>query len=593
MTLQDIVSQAQALHNAGALDQAEPLYARAAAQLPGHADLLFNHALVLHALDRNAEALERFDQVLAIRRDDAAAWNGKGAALGRMARPQEAIDAFQQALALRPQDAGAWFNLGMAFVQLQRFEDALPALDRAVSIQPDRAATWHERGASLRALGRFDDALASFDRAAQIDGTSAAVAVSQGLVLIDLERYVDALAAFDRALALAADLPEALNNRGLVLQYLGRRDQARGAYAGAIDSDAAMAAAYLNYAGTVEFTAADDPRLVAMQAARDAEGLSPSDQARLDFALAKAYGDLDQIERSFSHLERGNRLQRASMPYDEASELGHFRAVAEVFTASTVERLIGLHGGRPSTDVIFVVGMPRSGTTLIEQILASHPDIHGAGEITALHDAIRLVLAQRDLPPYPHGASALDAAGLSEIAERYRALARANVPSGVAVVDKLPSNFFNLGMIAAALPGARIVHCVRDPLDTSFSRFAKLFLDKNAYAYDQGELGRYHRAYDGLMDHWRKVLPPGVLLDVRYEDVVEDLAGQTRRLLEFYGLPYDRRCLAFNETARPVRTPSALQVRQPLYSTAVGRSRAYEPYLGPLKAALGLGAGDA
>jgi hypothetical protein len=227
--------------------------------------------------------------------------------------------------------------------------------------------------------------------------------------------------------------------------------------------------------------------------------------------------------------------------------------------------------------------MPRSGTTLVEQILASHPMVHGAGELKTMNDVVLTVRGpDGNTIPYPEFVPSLDPAALQAIGARYLALLRELAPHGERVTDKMPSNYYFVGLIHLALPNARIIHTMRDPVDTCISCFSKLFTAEQNHTYDLGELGRYYRRYERLMAHWRRVLPPGRMLDVRYEDVVADLDGQARRIIDYCGLPWDDRCLSFHETDRPVRTASATQVRQPIYSSAVGRWKVYEEFLGPL-----------
>jgi hypothetical protein len=231
--------------------------------------------------------------------------------------------------------------------------------------------------------------------------------------------------------------------------------------------------------------------------------------------------------------------------------------------------------------------MPRSGTTLVEQIIASHPCVHGAGELKTFNDIIETVCGDDGKTiPYPAFVSALDGRATAQIGMRYIEAIRRLSPSISHITDKMPSNFFFAGLIHLALPNARIIHTIRDGVDTCVSCFSKLFTAEQNYTYDLAELGRYYVRYERLMAHWRRVLPPGRILDVNYEDVVADLEQNARRIVAHCGLPWDDRCLSFHETARPVRTASAAQVRQPIYKTAIGRWRVYGDALVPLLDAL-------
>jgi hypothetical protein len=317
--------------------------------------------------------------------------------------------------------------------------------------------------------------------------------------------------------------------------------------------------------------------------------MSKRDRMQLDFALGKAYADLKDFSRSFQHLVAGNTAKRATIAYDENATFDLFDRIEKTFTRDLIEKKSG--GGDPSSIPIFVLGMPRSGTTLIEQIIAGHPIVHGAGELRILNDVALSVHAPDSAAlPYPEFLPLVDAVALRQIGARYVSLLRQLAPDDERVTDKMPSNYYFAGLIHLALPNAKIIHSMRDPVDTCISCFSKLFSAEQNHTYDLGEIGRYYRRYQQLMAHWRDVLPTGRILDVRYEDIVADLEGQARRIIEYCGLPWDERCLAFHKTERPIRTASATQVRRPIYKSAVGRWRAYQDQINPLLEALKLDA---
>ncbi len=295
-----------------------------------------------------------------------------------------------------------------------------------------------------------------------------------------------------------------------------------------------------------------------------------SKKSLIHFALGKALDDVGEYERAFEQWLMGNALIRRELAYDELEQERSFRRIIETFDPKLFERFAT--AGDSSRVPLFILGMPRSGSTLVEQIIASHPAVHGAGETMYL-DAVAKSVTGRDGQSvlYPQYVLRLDDAGVHRLGQAYLA-GLPPLPDGkTRVTDKTPGNFWYVGLIRLILPHARIIHTTRDPVDTCVSCFSKLFASGQTYSYDLAELGRYFRWYSELMDHWRAILPAGAMLDVAYEDVVDNLEAQARRLLDFCGLPWDAACLSFHETDRPVSTASSIQVRQPLYRSSVAR----------------------
>jgi hypothetical protein len=318
------------------------------------------------------------------------------------------------------------------------------------------------------------------------------------------------------------------------------------------------------------------------------ENSSPDMDERIyaHFALGQALADIEDYERSFRHLSQGNALKRKQSGYDEAKVLGDLERVRATCTSEFLARHYGC--GHPSPVPVFVVGMPRSGTTLVEQILASHRDVHGAGEIYDFELAVADLGGMAALALHrPEIVAQMSGEEFRRLGTNYLQRIQAAAPSARRIVNKMTENFRFAGLIALALPNARIIHVRRDPVDTCVSCFSPLFMENLLYTYDLSELGRYYRAYEASVNHWRDVLPQGVMIDVQYEDVVADLEGQGRRILDHCGLEWDARCLDFHRNERSVRTASVAQVRRPLYKSSVGRWRRYEAFLEPLLAALG------
>ena len=511
-----------------------------------------NLGITLHAIGLCADAIPHYERVIALKPDHAAAYNNLGIALQALGRQQEATASYERALALKPDDANTHNNLGNALYALDRFDQAIEHYQRALALNPNYAEAHNNVGNVLCALDRCEAAVAQYEQ----------------------------------AIALKPDYVDAYGNLGTALVALGRFTAAQHAFATAITLAPKRALFYRSLSQCKTF-AADDPHLQAMEAlARDATSLPVDDRIDLYFALANAWAHLGEHERSFRHLLTANGLKRERIVYDESEALAMTDRIRAVFTPELMRAKEGL--GDPSASPIFILGMSRSGSTLIEQILACHPDVSAAGEIDEMTKAVNSVYRRDEGPiPYPEMVRELDGATLRKIGAHYLDGVLARVPAALRITDKLPSNCFMVGLIHLVLPHARIIHTCRDPVDTCFSCFTKLFRDGHAWSYDLGELGRHYRSYAAMMAHWHAVLPKGVMLDVRYEDVIGDLTGQVRRILEHCGLAWNNSCLAFHRAERPVKTASAVEVRQPLYDSAIGRWRAYDQALRPLLDALG------
>ena len=579
LTLSQALKIAVSAYNAGRLHQAEQLCQQITAAQHDCLDALHLLALIHSRLGRGQKALESLDKVLMERPDDAQALSDRGGILYALRRLEGAVASYDHALAVQPDHVEALSNRGGILHALARYEEALVNCDQALTLEPGHAEALSNRGNALHQLKRFEEAVASYDRALIARPDYAEALSNRGNTLHELRRFEAALASYQQALALEPDYPTAYNNIGSALKELGRLDEARQSYIRALDIDPNVISVYVQLADAKTF-AAGDSHLAVMEKLSAKGGLAAADRFRLDFALAKAYADLKNHRRSFQHLLSGNAGKRATISYDENSALALFDRIATTFTPEVLASKLGM--GDPSRQPIFIIGMPRSGTTLIEQIIASHPLVHGAGELKIFSDVVRHVRGlDGNAIAYPEFVPALDAATLKQIGAHYVAAVRDLACGRQRVTDKMPSNFFFAGLIHLALPNAKIIHAVRDPIDTCVSCFSKLFAEQN-HTYDLGELGRYYKAYQRLMEHWQRVLPAGRILHVSYEKVVADLEAEASRIIAHCGLDWDERCLAFHKTERLVKTVSATQVRRPIYRSAVGRWRAYEPFLAPL-----------
>lgn len=537
---------------------------------------------------RVTEAAELHRRILQVDPRNLRSLRRLGAIALATGQPANAVHYISQALGLASQDAALHNDVAIGYRALGRPDEAIRHFRQAVAIRPDYAEAHNNLGVVLQEQGRFDEALEALQEAVRLKPNYADALMNLANTLEKLDQPEKALEHYRRAIKIAPKHAEALVNNAVVLQRLGRLDEAAEALERAIKIDPEAPRPYL-YLGRVRRYSQGDRHLSALQRlAKRAGALDPGRRVELHFALAKAYADVEDAAASFTELKAGNALKRTQVWYDETTRLAQFEAIRSIFSYEMLDKKTGNGVGDPSDFPIFIVGMPRSGTTLVEQVLAAHPHVHPGGELkilSQLANGARSVAGR--MIPFPHFVSSFNERTAAEFGARYIGELRRVALTARHITDKMPSNFLYLGLLRLVLPNARIIHVRRHPIDTCVSCYSTLFAEGQEYTYDLAELGRYYAAYADLMAHWDAVLPSRTVLHVQYEELVGDLEGQARRIVEHCRLPWDEHCLRFYEVGRPVRTASAPQVRQPIYQSAVGRWRVYEPYLKPLLDTLG------
>jgi tetratricopeptide (TPR) repeat protein len=586
---QEIISQAfneaSTLHDQGKLPEAERLYDAILAADPDHFASLVRLGVLRIRDGQIDEAVAMLNRAADAMAASAEAQAGIGTIFTGIGRFAEAISCFQRTLAAEPRHAVAHYNLANVLQWRGRLKDAIDHYEHAIEIRPEFPEAYGNLGNVQQTVGRHDEAVANYQRALALRPDYAEARCNLGAAMVAVGRPGEAVGHYEKAIALKPDFAAAHHSLGIALQVVGRLPEARQAFERAVALAPGRADFHLQLAHAKPFTAGD-PRLAPLEAlAREATRLGDQQQIAVHFALGKAFADLGQTERSFQHLLEGNACKRRQVSYDEAETLGSFERIRQVFTPDLVRHSAG--AGDLSSLPVFVIGMPRSGTTLVEQILASHSAVFGAGEVSEFRKSVGILEGtNRHSLVYPEMVAKMSGEDLRRLGSRYVGRLRAAAPWAERIVDKMPTNFRYAGLIHLALPNARIIHACRDPIDTCLSCFSILFVGDQPYTYNLEELGRYYAGYRTLMEHWRKVLPPGVMLDVQYEDMVDDVETQARRIVAHCGLEWEDSCLAFHETQRPVQTASAFQVRQPIYRGSVGRSRLYGDMLEPLRRAL-------
>ena len=573
---------AVALSGLGRHEDAIVRYEKALALKPDFAEAHNNIGHSLQALGRNDDALTHYRKALSAKADYPEASNNLGTVLEALGRCEEAVAQYRAALELRPRYAEARKNLGHGLGLLGEHEEAITHYEQALAQRPGDIDCHVGLGELYLALGRPDEALMQYRTASEHDRACVTAHIGIGNVLQFLGQNETAIASYRHAVALAPADVMARNKLGDALLASGRMAEASREFERAVELAPRKAGHYWNLANSRRFTVADSHLAAMKRLAQQIDRLDAEEQIDLLFALGKALADVGDQRQSFEYILQGNALMRQRVAYDEPRALGRLERIQATFSADLMAEKASL--GDPTDAPIFIVGLPRSGTTLIEQIIASHPSVFGAGELREMAN-----LGERLGDPggtvFPEVASTMSPGELRRLGGDYLRAVRRRAPDAPRITDKMPGNYALMGLIRLALPNARIIHACRDVRDTALSCFSLLFAVGQVYSYDLAELGRYCRAYLRLMAHWREVLPGG-FLEVSYEDVVCDLESQARRIIAYCGLDWDDACLDFHRTARPVHTASAAQVRQPIYRSSVGRWRVHEQYLRPLLDAL-------
>ncbi len=555
-------------------------YRKALTRAPEDVDAHIHLGVALKALGRYADAVGAYERALAIRPGHPVALNNLGNALGALGRYEPAADAYRRALTQKPGDVVAMRNLANVQLQAGRSDAALAWLKRARKTAPDDPRNDFEMGNLHRSRGRLERAAEWYRRALSLRPDDANIRCHLAITLKEMGDLDEALACYRRVLEQRPGDPDATAGEADVLMKTGAFEEAWDRIRpllseGTPTVNLAIVHAQLSGRFGCRAEAAD-----LLEKLLKREGLPAGDRRQIHFELGTLYDGLDDYDAAFAHIRRGNQLKEHR--FDRERHDGLVRRLMAVYGSGEWSRLERSTAG--SDRPVFVVGMMRSGTTLVEQILDSHPRIHGAGELPEIH---RLTVAcrRRTGTPFPDAAPLLTRTMVSEMADGY--LERlAEIDAGAErIVDKMPHNFLYLGLIAQLLPNARIIHCRRDPLDNGLSIYFQPFSGTHDYAYDLSDIGFFASRYAVLMDHWRSVLDLSII-DVRYEDLVSDARSEIRRILDFLGMDWDDRCLRFHENRRPVHTASYQQVRMPLYSRSVGRWRHYARYLDPLRQAL-------
>ena len=479
-------------------------------------------------------------------------------------------------LAVDPKNSVAFHLLGIVAYQVTKFDVAEQFILKALAIDPHFTNAHASLGDTLKAQGRMEDAIFSYRKALDIEPRLLAVHFKLGITLLASGKDEDAASHIQQVIDIAPHNAQIYRDLGEELGNLGKMKDAEIYLRQAIAIKPDYAEAHARLAQTIKHTEYNDDIKKIENLYAKPETPTGS-KILLAFSLGKSFEDFHQYDKAFYYYSLGNKLKRASFTYSIENDITFMNKIKETFTESLFKK--------PEmpifTDItpIFILGMPRSGSTLAEQILSRHPNVHGAGELNYLvHTMNKYFKGYEDI-------IRADDKRLSEAGNEYLKMLKQYTSESQFITDKMPQNFLFIGMIKLILPQAKIIHCYRDPMDTCFSIYKNNFLGSHQYSNDLKELGQYYNVYHDLMEHWHRVLP-GFILDLRYEDMVNEQEVKTRDLLEYCGLEWNDACLDFSKSDRKVTTSSFDQVRKPIYRSSIQSWKNYESQLGSLQEAL-------
>jgi len=496
------------------------------------------------------------------------AWKVLGALFGATGRKYEATEANQTVVALSPKDAEAHNNLGNTLQELGRFDESEASYNRAIALKPDFAEAHSNLGNTLQELGRFDDAEASYKRAISLKPDIAMAHSNLGNTLKKLGRFDEAEASYNQAIALKPDYAEAQYNLGITLQEMGRFDEAETSFTEALALQPDLSKAHRMLASIKKFDAQDEQYSLMRQLYLNGD-ISDDQRCHINFGLAKACEDLGNYEQAYAHYGEGNALRKKLLKYDINVDVDLFRKLKSNYPQIAQNSL--------TSDIvpnnlmpIFIVGMPRSGTTLVEQIISSHSQVTGAGELN---------FAAQFGADIATGVTEANHGSLLDFRHKYLNKLQ-NVSDGnLIVTDKMPQNFRFTGLLAAAFPEAKIVHVKRDPAAVCWANYKQHFVSKNiGYCYAIDDVIRYHALYENLMDFWTNTLSDRIY-QLNYEQLTVNQESETRQLIDYLGLDWDEKCLSPQNNTRGVATASNVQVRKKVYKGSSEQWKKYQPFL--------------
>jgi tetratricopeptide (TPR) repeat protein len=567
------------------LDKAERYQNKAIVINPNCLPALNNLGSIYRDRKDKDKAIEYYRQVVAINPNYLESINNLGAVLVEQEEYEEARKTLLKALALNPNYAEAHCNISHVFIGQEQYDQALAGFAKAISLKADYAEAYIGRSRVQQELNQLASAEASAKRAIELEPDNSDAHALLGGIYVESNQLDDAKIAFDLALILDAENGRALVGLGTLKMQTGDINEAEHYFHQALTIDDENITARISIAQARKVLADDENFLKLEEEIPNLDTMNQAKAMPIHFALGKCYEDLKMDTKAFPHFMKGCTIKRSKIDYDADAQDQNTKRIIEFFSKEKINQLSG--AGNQSTTPVFILGMPRSGTTLTEQIISSHPDVYGAGELPDLLQLANTPVTSSQIQGYPQSMQNLSKDLLTLLGKQYIERTKNHGTDEQHITDKMPANFFCVGLIHLMLPNAKIIHIRRSPVDTCLSEFSKLFNNGQAHSYDLTELGRYYQNYNKLMKHWHSVIPSDNFIEIQYEDLVADNERKSRELISFVGLEWDEACLNFHQNKRAVRTASITQVRKPIYQSSIAKWKRYEDYLGPLLEALG------
>ena len=608
-----LLQQAWATHQAGHIQEAESQYLAILQKYPNYPEAIHLLGIVARQINRFDIAIVRFEQTLAIKPNFAEAHNNLGDALQIIGKTEGAINHFKQAITLKPDFAEAHYNLGNCLLKLEQTEEAINHFKQAITLKPDFAEAHNNLGNGLLKLEQTEEAINHFKQAITLKPDFAeahnnlgngfqkqehledacifykqAITLKPDFVeayynlgnsLLEHGKLEDALTHFRQVISLKPDFIDAYIQSGIISKALGQMEDSIAYFEQALTQRPDCASAYYHLA-------AIDPKeeqVSKIETLLSSPVMPDKEAMYCHFALGMIHNSIKSYSKAFVHFQIGNSINRKNFNYDSKKNADYVNQLIETFSANYFREKTQY--GSDSELPVFILGMPRSGTTLVEQIASSHPQVYGAGELSKMRQIEQAIIKQFNTETtYPECMSLFNESLTNKYATEYlNELANYN-QNAIRITDKMPGNFLYIGIIKTLFPRARIIHCKRNALDTCVSIFLTNF-KHHAYSKDLMDLGQYYLDYERLMAHWLKLFTDEIF-EVQYEDLVMNQESISHQLIEYLGLEWDDRCLSFHENKRAVKTASNLQVRQPIYTKSIERWKRYEEHLHPLIAVL-------